>query len=179
MKVKILIPYSTEKNLGKAYNESMGRLNDDEWGCLHDIDVCFLTPDAGMILENYAACYHGAGILTCFTNRVSPLSRMQLLSGVIDENMDMRRHIKLAQSQKQYAYQATEIKGDISGMLMMISKRVWNEFKFSENLQCLGVDTEYNRRIRAAGLKIFRMDALYVFHLYRIMTGIHNKKHLV
>lgn len=178
MKVKILVPYSLEKNLGRAYNECMARLGEDEWGCLCDVDLCFLTSDAGLILENYALQYPDAGIMTCYTNRVSPLSKMQLLSGLIDENMDLRRHVRLAETQRQYAYTATDIKGDISGMLMMISKKVWNRFPFTEYLRCLGVDTEYNRIIRANGLKILRMDGLYVFHLYRIMTGIHNKTHL-
>lgn len=179
MKVKILIPYSLEKNLGKAYNEAMATLAEDEWGCLTDIDTCFLTPDAGVILENYASRFPDAGILTCYTNRISPLSTMQLLKGRVEEDADMRRHVKLAEYQKKYLYQATEIDRDISGMLMMISKRFWNEFSFSEDLKCLGVDTEYNRRIREAGAKILRMDGLYLFHVYRLNLGIHNKTHLV
>jgi GT2 family glycosyltransferase len=179
MKVKILIPYSLEKNLGKAYNEAMEGLKEDEWGCLCDIDTCFLTPDAGVILEEYAKRYPDAGILTCFTNRVSPLSVMQLLKGKIEEDANMRRHVQLAEFQKKYLYQVTEINRDISGMLMMISKRFWNEFQFSEDLKCLGVDTEYNRRIRAAGVKILRMDGMYLFHVYRMQNGIHYKSHLV
>lgn len=178
MKVKIMIPYSLEKNLGKAYNEAMARLGDDDWGCLCDIDTCFLTPDAGVILENYAERFPDAGILTCYTNRVSPLSIPQLLKGRVDEDGNIRMHVKLAEKQRNYLYQATEIDRDISGMVMMISKRFWMQHRFTEDLKCLGVDTEYNRRIRAAGAKILRMDGLYVLHIYRILTGIHNKTHL-
>lgn len=179
MKVKIITPYSVEKNLGKAYNEEISRLKENEWACLCDIDICFLTPDAGVILEQYAMRFPDAGILTCYTNRVSPLSHMQLLSGTVDNSSDIKGHMILAEKQKRFLYQATEIKRDISGMLMMISRRFWEQFKFREDLKCLGVDTEYNRQIRMAGKTIYRMDGLYVFHIYRLATGIHNKTHLL
>lgn len=64
-------------------------------------------------------------------------------------------------------------------MLMMVNKSVWNDHKFSEEGKCLGVDTDYNRRIRASGLDIFRMDGLYILHVYRMAQGVHDKTHLL
>jgi GT2 family glycosyltransferase len=178
MKVRIIKPYRHDKNLGKAYNEEMATLDDDDWNCLCDLDTCFLTPDAGTILEEYARQNPDAGILTCFTNRISTLSKMQLLNGRVDENSDMKHHVRLAEDQRRFLYNTTEIDRDISGMVMLISKRTWSQYKFTENIKCLGVDTEFNRRIRSAGKRILRMDGLYIWHTYRILNGITSKTHL-
>lgn len=178
MKVLICSPYRQDKRLGLAYNETMALLPDDWWACFHDIDTLFLTPDCGAILENYAELNPDAGILTCLCNRVSDFSRKQMLGGIRSEDPDIRKHIKLAQAQESQLYQTTEIHRDISGMLMLISKRTWNEIKFPEDGKCLGIDTEYNRKVRAAGKKILRMNGLYIWHTYRLLTGIHHKEHL-
>lgn len=178
MQVLISSPYRPDKNLGKAYNDFMRLLPEDYWGCLTDIDVNFLTPDAGTILHEYTNRFPDAGILTCFTNRISPLSNMQLLGGTISDNPDNTIHIKLAEAQRDFLYEVTPIEKDISGFLMMVNKKTWNKHPFPELNKPLGVDTYYGRSIRAAGLQILRMDGLYVWHTYRLLNGINHKEHL-
>lgn len=178
MRVHILKPYCQSKNLGLAYNNAMAMLPDDDWGCLCDIDTMFLTPDQPAMIQEYAKRNPDAGILTCFTNRVSPLSKMQLLNGAIDDNPNMVDHIWKAEKQKEHLYNTTEIDRDISGFLMMVSKSTWTMYPFPELGKPLGVDTRYGRLIREAGLKILRMDGLYIWHTYRIINGILDKKHL-
>jgi GT2 family glycosyltransferase len=179
MKVHFVIPYALDKNLGKAYNETMAALPDGDWACLLDYDVQLLTPDAGRIIHEYATRARPDQLLTCYTNRVSTLSKPQLLNGVVNEDSDIRHHIGLAERQRQCLYQMTQIARDISGMLMLINKKLWAEFPFTEDNKCLGVDTEFNRRTRAAGKTIMRMDGLYVWHAYRLKNGIHDKTHLL
>lgn len=178
MQVLISSPYRTDKNLGRAYNDFFRLLPDDYWGCVTDIDVNFLTPDSGFILHEYVRRFPDAGILTCFTNRISPLSHMQLLGGAISESPDYKHHIGLAEAQRDFLYETTQIQKDISGFLMLVSKRTWNNYPFPDLNKPLGVDTYYGRAIRAAGLRILRMDGLYVWHTYRMMNGINHKEHL-
>lgn len=179
MRVHVCSPFRTDKNLGKAYNEAMNLLQDDDWACLVDMDTCFLTPDAGPILQEYATQNPNAGILTCFTNRVSPFSKRQLLNGSFSECTDFTQHIKLAEDQKKFLYSTTPINRDISGMLMMIRKSFWIQYPFPEDAKCLGVDTYYGRRIRESGHSILRMNGLYIWHTYRLSTGIKDKSHLL
>lgn len=178
MQVHICSPYRVDKNLGKAYNETMRMLPDDWWGCLCDYDIQLLTPDAGKILHEYAFRNPNAGMLTCFTNRISTLSTGQLLGGTVSENTDYFHHYRLAEEQKKRLYSTTEINQDISGFLMMVSKKAWLEHPFPETGICLHVDTTYGRTIRSAGKKIIRMDGLYVWHAYRLINGIFDKRHL-
>lgn len=178
MQVHICTPYRSDKNLGRAYNETLARIPDGDAACFLDYDVMMLTPDAGAIIQTYAEQNPGC-LLTCLTNRVSPLSRKQLLGGVVSEDPDVRNHIRIAEDRRSYLYTVSPVNRDISGMLMVIPKALWLEFPFDETGKCLGVDTHYGRKIRAAGKQILRMNGLYVFHAYRITTGITDKSHLL
>lgn len=176
--VHVISPFSLEKDLGKAYNKCISLLPDSDWVCLHDYDTLFLTPDAVKMMDEYTKLYPDTGIFTCFTNRLHHLAIDQLLNGKVSENTDVKYHMELAYNQKRHFPTVTEIKHEISGFLMLISKKTWNEIKFNQNSKCLGVDNDYSLRILSAGKKILRMDAIYVFHLYRLMNGVANKEHL-
>jgi GT2 family glycosyltransferase len=177
VKVHITIPFSIEKNLGKAYNEAMQLIPDDDWMCFLDYDAMLLTPDAPAILHEYATRYPDAALLTCYTNRIHQTSQ-QLLFGQINENDSMRWHLQQAIKQKEQLYQVSPIHRNVSGFLMLISKKSWLRFPFSETGECLGVDTEYWKRLREAGQKMYRMDGLYCWHTYRLLNGINDKTHL-
>lgn len=177
MQIHITAPYRLDKDLGLAYNEFMKLLPDDDFACFIDYDVMLLTHDAGAILHGYAERFPDA-LLTCFTNRISPLAKPQLFNGIVNDDGDIKHHIAIAELQKSRLYIATEINQDISGFLMLLSKRTWLKHRFQERGKPLGVDTYYGRQIRAAGVKILRCDGLYVWHTYRLTNGINYKGHL-
>ena len=170
--VHILTPYSLDKNLGIAYNKAMSMIPEGDSACLIDYDVQFLTPDCGKILHEYSLI--NKGLMTCYTNRVHPTSP-QLLNGLC-ENSDIKHHIKIAENQRKHLYEVEQLNKNISGMLMLISKDYWNNNKFNENLQFLGVDTDYSHR---ALPNVYLMKGLYVFHQYRMKNGINDKTHLL
>lgn len=178
MKVHIVKPYSVEKNLGRAYNEAMRLIPDGDWACLMDYDTMFLTPDCGKILHEYVTWNPTAGIFTCFTNRIHPLAKSQLLHGVVSDNTSIDYHTDLAYNQKKDLFKTTIINHEISGFLMMISKKTWSEIKFNENGKCLGVDNDFSIRVLQARKSIHRMDGLYIWHTYRLKNGIADKSHL-
>lgn len=178
MKVHILKPYSLSKDLGAAYNDEMSRVPDGDWGCLMDLDTMFLTPDAGHILHGYAERFAHAGLMTAYCNRIHPKAEAQLLNGRVSDNVMLDYHMELAYNQKRFLFQATPIDKEVSGFLMLISKSTWNEVKFNQGGKCLGVDNEYCWDLLRAKKSIYRMDGLYVLHLYRLKNGISDKTHL-
>ena len=177
--IHILKPFDTEKNLGRAYNKAMSTIPDGDWACLMDLDTMFLTPDAGIILNEYVNEYPKTGMFTCFANRIHPLSHHQLIGGKISENTNVEYHIELAYEQKLKTPKARVLNTLVSGFLMMISKETWNEIKFDESKKCLGVDNDYCAKLIQAKKSILRMDGLYVFHIYRLKNGINDKSHLL
>jgi GT2 family glycosyltransferase len=178
MNVHILKPYSVEKNLGKAYNEAIKLIPDGDWACLMDYDTMFLTPDCGKILYDYAEMFPFVGMFTCLTNRIHPLSPDQLYNGELNEDTDVRTHIRIAEKVKSDLYDTTTLNKAVSGFLMMVKKTTWNDIQFSEDKKCLGVDNDFCFRLLDNGRSIVRMDGLYIFHTYRLQNGIGNKEHL-
>ncbi len=172
-------PYRKDKNLGKAYNNFFKLLGPDDWGCLVDGDVCFVTPSWGSIIEGYVERYSSAGLFTCWTNRVHASQRIQLLGGKQSDNWDIISHREKALTLENQLWRVTELHSVISGMVMVISKRVWEEVGgFTERRRCLGVDNDFSMRLFNSGYKILRMDGLYVFHLYR-PKNVLDKSHLL
>ena len=174
----ICSPCRTDKNLGRAYNETMRLLPDDGWAIFKDIDTTFLTPETYGHICTYIEQNPEAGVLTCYTNRLSPLAKRQLLGGVVSEDTDVRHHIALARECERELYTTTAIIRDISGVLMAVSKKTWNRIPFPETGRALGVDNTFGRLIRGHGEQVLRMNGIYIFHLYRLEKGIGDKTHL-
>lgn len=179
MNIRVCTPYRTDRNLGRAYNAEFKNISDNDWVVLCDYDILFLLPDTIKHLHEYPKLYPEAAVFTCFANRSHVNSTQQLLGGRVSAETDIVYHIEKAKQQQEFLYQATEITGNISGFLMMVSKKTWNEIKFSEDMKCLGVDSLFSARLRAKGKKIMRMDGIYVFHIYRLLNGIKDKSHLL
>ncbi len=177
MSLHVVIPYSPDKNLGRAYNRTIALYPDNSWICLLDHDVMFLTPDAIFHITEYTNRFPTAGLFTCYTNRLHPQSSGQLL-GAISDNADIRHHIAIAEKQKEKLYQTTPVHHSIGGFMMVVNKEVWKRVKFTEHSHCLGVDNNFSDRILKAGKQILRMDGVYAFHQYRLMHGPSYKKHL-
>lgn len=181
MQVHRISPNNPDKNLGKAYNYAIQAIPDNDWVCVTDLDILFLTPDAGNILHGYASLFANPSqqVLTCYTNRIHPLAKDQLLGGVVNEDDSIKNHIKIAEEQKQLLYELSMTNSGISGFLMLMHKSLWKEIPFNEDNKCLGIDTDFVKRVRSAGKDILRMDGLYVWHTYRLIQGINNKNHLL
>lgn len=174
--VHICSPYSTDKNLGKAYNDFMRLVPAGDWAILHDYDVMFLLPETIQMIDEYTKKFPDAAILTCWTNRIGNPKQRRLPHN--DDNDNILYHIEVAEMFKENLFEVSEIKTDISGFLMVINKSTWDKIKFSENGKCLGVDTDFSLKVLAAGLKILRMDSVYVWHTYRLKKGVTDKTHL-
>ena len=184
MKLTILIfmihyttPYRTDKDLGRAYNETMSLCaNDYTHVCLMDGDVMFLTPNWGTIIEEYVALYPDA-VLTCRTNRIHHLSKQLLWN---DPPHSIIELIKIANGATDLRTVTPIIPGEgMSGFLMVVPVALWQQIPFKQGIGCLGVDSQFRIDVHAAGKEILIMDGLLVWHTYRLATGVNDKTHLV
>lgn len=176
MTIHVVTPYSTDKNLATAYNETMAIIPDGDWACIIDYDVQFLTPDAIQHLYEYVRRFPNAAMFSCYTNRIG--CKEQLLNGKFSEDPNILNHIKLAEQQKKHLYTASAFTSLTSGFLMLISKEKWKRFRFNENGRCLGVDNDYCKQLHDAGQITYRMNGIYVFHTYRLGKGRFDTSHL-
>jgi GT2 family glycosyltransferase len=182
MKIHVMVPFSPEKNLGAAYNEACFLVPDGDWICLLDHDVMFLTPDAINIMYKYAGAMSTKAencFLTCRTNRSHPINKEQLVCGEISDDVNIGHHISIATKfAAMEPYTFSVFANHLSGFLMLFPKSLWNEIKFDEGIGCLGVDTKFFAKLKAAGVPTYVMDNLYIWHTYRLQNGINNKEHL-
>lgn len=159
-------PYSTEKNIGKALNEFCALVPDDDWICLQDGDMMYLTPDWGKQIQDVITSIDDSyGLIGCMTNR---LARNVQRLGDIDDNHDILYHYEIAKDLKEKHYGAVEdvtSKRYIAGMFMLFPKKVWNKTKFKENN--IAFDDYFSKSVIKNGYKLGLMKGLYVYHFYR------------
>jgi len=161
-------PYSHTGDLGAEYNRIMARLAPDEWAIFLDHDVTILTLDTWDLILDAIARHPDAGAITCWTNRIG--CPRQRAKGTPDGN-DIAAHMQYAcKLQAKNGSRTKDITGpEMGGFLFATSKRTWERVAgfrhgFGE------VDNDYARRIQAAGLRLYRIEGLYVLHT-RLTNG--------
>jgi len=178
MSIFYFVPYSLEKNIGKAYNQYMALLpNDNDWGVLMDGDTMFLTFDWGHAIAEVIKKIPDAGIITCYTNRIAK-NKVQLYG---EDSTDIIIHRAIAKKlDKENRGSYRKIHQRISGFFMAIQKKTWKEVgKFPEiPKKILDIDGLFSRKILTAKKDIYLMQGVYKLHYYRMAEGPKYKDHL-
>jgi GT2 family glycosyltransferase len=171
------IPWSSDKNIGKAYNAFIELLpTENDYACFIDGDAVFTTAFFGKQIQEIAEAYPECGLFTAMTNRVG--SKYQL-AGEWKSN-DMQEHRKIgAAICSNYSDTCIDISKQqpFSGVCILIRKSTWRKLgKFKEE-GMLGVDTDIHLKAQAEGEKVYLMRGVYLQHWYR-GGNANDKKHL-
>jgi len=170
--IHYLFPYSTEKNIGGAYNEAIVSLicEPDDWIVIKDGDVAFLTPEWGRQVAEVARTTDFA-LIGCMTGRLR--AKHQLLWGTFDTVCDMFENYEDAVGQENNHWAEVEESPGIAGMFMMFRWETWcNVGGFKENT--VKADMKFNQDVKKIGGKVGLMRGLYVFHGYRLWERTHK-----
>lgn len=173
-KIHYLVPYSTEKNIGKAYNEAIEQLNadDDDWIVVRDGDTLYPTPTWGKQIEE-ALMRHGHDyqLIGAVTNRIG--SMHQRVEGMFG-NWDIQDHVHKAIEVEQENFgKIEEIKEGVAGFFMAFQVKTWKQIKFIDTTdpnQSRLFDTKFSQAVRSKGGRIGLMTGLYILHLYRPLS---------
>lgn len=172
--IYIFVPYAPlgSLNLGDTYNKCMGLIQDDDWACFIDHDAVNTTPDWYTRLESTVGrIEHDSlpiGLITGVTNRIgNPEQLVFDKSEAEAHNHDMAFHRTTGEELKLlYGMRLRSAYNPISGVVMLTSKKVWRQVGgFIAGF--LGVDNDYDAKVRAAGLQTMIMDSWYIYHWYR------------
>lgn len=180
--IHYLSPYRSDKDIGKAYNEAIEKLDSRDWVCLMDADAMPLLPDYGTQIEQILS-EHGRkyGLIGAMTNRAG---RDEQLYNGFSEDPNILNHIQIAREARDKFGNEVEPmpKGYVAGLFMLFSVKTWVRVGgFKEGT--ITADSNFTRRVRAKGLKVGMAKGLYIFHLYRMETSgqeaaKQNKGHL-
>jgi GT2 family glycosyltransferase len=177
------VPYSTEKNLGKYYNDFMRMLpSDDDYGCFVDGDTMFTTTNYGHIINDVVNENPDVGCFTCYTNRIG--CKWQVAPGVDQDTNDMNYHRNFGLSLQTIFGTECEDMTDVSnkevlsGHLMLLKKSVWKKIGGFAEKGMLGIDNDLHWKIKNNNEKVYIMKGIYIFHWYR-WPDPKNKSHLI
>ena len=177
------IPYDSQKNIGKYYNQFMSILpNENDYACFVDGDTIFTTSNYGHILEKIVEENPGVGCFTCYTNRIG--CKWQIAPGVDTETNDMNYHREFGKSLQTIfstsCKDVSNVEDDqvMSGVMILIKKESWRTIGgFHEN-GMLGVDNDLHWKMKKFGEKMYLMQGIYLYHWYR-WPDVKNKSHLI
>jgi hypothetical protein len=162
-------PKAIDKNIGAVYNNFMNMLQDEDWACFLDHDAMFTTidwyPQIEDIVEGLSLSHPDAGLLTTCTNRIG--NSEQIVKDIEPQNHDIYYHRKIGkQRQIEYANSLRKCEYFISGIVILISKKMWKKTTgFTHGF--LGVDNNIDQQIRELGYNSYIMDGVYCYHWYR------------
>lgn len=127
-------PYSAEKNIGKALNEFCELVPENDWICLQDGDMLYLTPDWGKQIEDVIR-KHGDNysLFGCVTNRLG--RKAQRHEGTFSNNHDIKHHFEIAQKLRDEHWAEVEDitrQRYVAGLFMLFPKKLWLKHKFKE-----------------------------------------------
>lgn len=173
-----IIPWNSDKNIGKSYNESMSLVNSDDWVCFLDGDAVHTTPFFGKRIEEVIDSNPEYSLFTCYTNRIG--FPIQIAPGVNNETNDQKYHREFGENMwNQHGTSVLDVtkKRYISGVLLLIKKNVWEKVGGFKTNDMLGVDNDIHMKVSHFGGKVGLMKGIYVQHWYR-GGDISNINHL-
>jgi len=160
------IPYDVERNLGRAYNGAMEDAEPGQWVAFLDHDAMLTTGHWRQQLTRAIADNPHAGLITAVTNRIG--CRRQVAPGCPDghrlhEHWDFGRRMVDA-----HGSAAVDVTGGprMSGVLLCLSRETWERIGGFRN-GFFGVDNRAHESVKAAGLRVYMMPGLYLYHWYR------------
>ena len=173
-------PYSFDASLFEAYDSYMQLVqNDEDWVCMTDGDAFFFQSNFGHLIQDYIDAEPDTGMFTAYANRIG--NPNQILANRLKEIDSIKYHYKISDAQNRQAHGQTSIIPTIvSGFIMVIKKSTWNQLRDQikqscEELKQLKVDNEISRALMSAGMKIRRMNGIYMLHYYRMVEGKSNR----
>lgn len=162
-------PYTTDKNIGRAYNEAISLLPEDCWVGLIDHDAMFLRPDSKAQIDNIIREQGDKwAVLGVVTNRLA--GTHQLYQNRFNDSGDIREHLAIAdQCHNDHYGEVIPTNINLAGLCMLFRKSTWEVVGgFKEN--SIRLDSEFTDSVQAIGGKLGIMKGVYMFHLYRMWS---------
>ena len=179
------IPYTPKElgtNLGYAYNKFMEMLpDDDDWGCFLDHDAMFTTSNWYNQIADIIRNNPDVGVFGARTNRIA--SQHHLVGNIDVNNHDIKYHRRIGKYIQTKWYSDVLLldsektkEAGLSGVVILIQKRIWSKLGGFKTKGFLGVDNDIRYRADEKNVKVGIMNGVYVYHWYRADKPKINKR---
>lgn len=163
MKIYPMMPFDLGMNLGAAYNASMEALPDGAWAAFLDHDAMWTTRAWYRQIDEAIAFLPEAGAFTAMTNRIA--SPWQQIGDRENHDMRHQRRFGAERMAVRTILDVTDTNG-LGGVVLCLSKESWRRAGgFVDGMLC--VDHQIHFALRDAGLRVYMIEGLYVYHWRR------------
>lgn len=171
MKIRYVIPYTSDKNLARAYNWEVHNSHSD-YIVFCDRDIWFPYPFFGQQIEQIIQ-HHGDAVYTCLTNRVNCDWQRVDFKGDDKDHAWYADQLAINQGLRVADHTNSQL---MSGFLIAFPVKYWKDL--SEDGDLLGIDNMIHKMAVAQGLKVLLMQGVYVWHYYSGFDGAngHSKR---
>ena len=183
MQVHHITPARSDLNFGKAINDLIVNLPDEDWICLRDIDTIPPLHKEFILQCEQIASEGKFDLVSCMTNRIG--LNHQLHKGIFNEDFNFMNHKTIAQElHGRYGCQVVETKKTIAGLMMMFKVETWRKvggFPLGGiQIKNAMLDYWFCKKIIAIGGKMGIAKGIYLFHAYRMgeVNPRRSTKHL-
>lgn len=159
------IAYDLERNLGRAYRETLARLRPEDHCVFIDHDAIWTTRDWYRLLLEAIARYPDAGLFGAMTNRIG--NKQQIPRGA-PPGHDMQAHRRFGKElQDAHGSDAIDVTNAhlLSGVVLCIPAETRRVLPIADGM--MGVDNQMHRDVRRLGKRVYLLRGLYVQHHYR------------
>lgn len=167
-KVHHIIPWNSDKQIGKSYNESMNMVGINDWVCFLDGDAVHTNPFFGNRIEQVINSNPDFSLFTCYTNRIG--CQYQIAPSVDKTSNDQGYHRNFGEHLwKTFGTKVVDIttNSPLSGVVILIKKSAWLQVGGFKETGMLGVDNDIHYKFKNSGFKVGLMKGVYVQHWYR------------
>lgn len=165
MKIHFLQPFSYELNIGKAYNEAIENIPDEDFVCITDQDTLKFDLFAARMRQTLMSIKDAENVLlTCRTNRLRRPNKQVI--GTLFEERDLHKHHIFAENLWQFHKTRTEETDLAAGVCLTFNSGVLKKLGgFKES--SIVFDRDISSAYRKAGKRVLISQGIYLFHLYR------------
>jgi GT2 family glycosyltransferase len=174
-----VIPWNSDKLIGKSYNQTMSLINDDDWVCFLDGDAVHTSPFFGKRIEDVIDNNPDYFLFTSYTNRIGNM--YQIPTNVDKKNNDQGYHRQIGDELwEKFGTTALDVTSytPLSGVIILIKKKYWSLVGGFSEVGMLGVDNDIHIKFKNNGYKVGLMRGIYVQYWYR-GGNASDKSHLL
>jgi hypothetical protein len=175
-----ITPGRSDKNLGKAINDIINVLPNQDWICIRDIDTIPMYHEKFYELCEKIANSAQFDLIGCMTNRLGLPE--QLVDGMYDLSDITEHRAKAIELYNLYGDLVIKSPKTVAGLFMLFPKSTWLKVGgFLEGgIKIKGkfIDYQFCKAVQKNRLKIGIAQGIYLFHWYRFDKDIKDIEHL-
>lgn len=170
--IHYITPGRPDKNFGKAINDIVKGLPDNDWICLRDIDTLVLDHATLFKQLDDIVKLHGNeyDMFGAMTNDLG--LKYQLYEGKLNRTYNLEEHHARAKklAEEKYSEVTYNKNSYIGGFFMLFSKAIWQKIGgLPEGLVIRGkfIDYIFSKMVQKAGGRIGICQGVYIYHFCR------------